>query len=82
MDSQKSNGDAVRGVRVAVLTLTFDMETGRLQIGGSVPSNEFAKGICCMAADEFERKISAKRATEALSIASADFLTGLPGVRG
>jgi len=82
MDSPNSSAGNGRAVRVAVLTLTLNMETGALTIGGSAPSHEFAKGICQMAADEFERKITARRATEALSVASADFLTGLPGVRG
>lgn len=74
---ENDNGDGVRYARCATITVTMNMETGLVTIGGSVPTNEFGKMLCQAGADEFERRIQKKRAEQLISVAGPDLLENL-----
>jgi len=76
MSKPGDNGDNESGVdrhRCAVVTLTLDMTSGQLTIGGSCPTHELARALCQMGADEAERKIAERRAKHLIEVASPSF---------
>lgn len=79
MSKEDGNGEGIHRVRCAVVTITMNMETGLVAIGGSVPTNEFGKMLCQGGADEFERRIAAKRAERLIAVAGPEILGALPG---
>jgi hypothetical protein len=77
-----NGGGAEHGVtreRVAVLSLSLNMATGKLTVGGSAPTYEFAKPMCQMGADEFERLIAARRVDRGIALAGPELLRDLRG---
>jgi len=77
MSGQADNGDSARHERVAVVTLTYSLETFFLNVTGTCPTTELAKAICIMGADECENKIREKRTRAALEVATPELLAAL-----
>lgn len=73
---EKGNGkdSGVKRSLVAEVTVALDLSTFTLTIGGSAPTNEFAKAMLQMAVDEAERMIQRKRMEQAITLAPSSML--------
>lgn len=77
MTKQDDNGNGIERHRVAVVTLTYDLETFLLTVSGSCPTTELAKALCLMGAEECEHKLEEKRIRQRLAIAGPEILEQL-----
>lgn len=75
------NGNVPRPQRRATVTCTVNIETGKLELTGACPSQEFAKMLFLAGADEVERRIHAQRVRDQLEIASPGIVADLQASR-
>jgi len=77
MSNPTGNGAGEGQKRFAVVTLTYDLDTFQLTVGGTCPTTQFAKALCLMGADECEQQLEAKRMRQRLAIAGPELLAQL-----